>query len=409
MTGAPHEEHRTTSALQRRFYLHIGAPKTATTYLQDLLWRNRATLMSDGILLPGSGPNDHFRAGFDIRDAQRHHLDPGERWDGAFDHLVREAEESDCPTSLISDERLAGATPEQIERVFDRLADFDVHVIYGIRDFAGLLPSEWQQTVKHGNKRSFERWLSDISLHRPTDWFWRAHDVEHVLTRWQPDDPARVRVITTPPPDSPDDEVWRRLARTVGWTSSTDTGHERSNQSLGYVEATLMSRFQGAIPPGTPGPQREWIMRQLVAAELLSDRPSPSPILIPEAHRDWIEREAESRRAFLAASGFDIVGDIDELATSDRRFGEVTTDGREPEMLDAAVGVVGELVARLARETVRADELHAQLAAQHAEIAPEPNRCGRAWGIIEDAAHKVRRYSDRARRVRGGDDVDGAS
>lgn len=34
-------------------YLHIGAPKTGTTYLQNVLWRNRERLRTDGLLYPG--------------------------------------------------------------------------------------------------------------------------------------------------------------------------------------------------------------------------------------------------------------------------------------------------------------------------------------------------------------------
>ena len=37
-------------------YLHIGSPKTGTTYIQDVLWANREALEADGVLLPG-----HYR------------------------------------------------------------------------------------------------------------------------------------------------------------------------------------------------------------------------------------------------------------------------------------------------------------------------------------------------------------
>jgi hypothetical protein len=33
-----------------RVFLHIGAPKTGTTYLQDVLWSNKAELSRRGVL-----------------------------------------------------------------------------------------------------------------------------------------------------------------------------------------------------------------------------------------------------------------------------------------------------------------------------------------------------------------------
>jgi len=36
-----------------RVYVHIGLPKTGTSYLQRTLWRNRAELARVGVYLPG--------------------------------------------------------------------------------------------------------------------------------------------------------------------------------------------------------------------------------------------------------------------------------------------------------------------------------------------------------------------
>ena len=57
----------------RRVYLHIGAPKTGTTYLQDRLARNTRSLSSHGVTLPTRSPVVspglfHFRAALDEAD-----------------------------------------------------------------------------------------------------------------------------------------------------------------------------------------------------------------------------------------------------------------------------------------------------------------------------------------------------
>ena len=42
-----------------RVYLHIGAPKTGTTYLQEVLFTNRARLAEHGVLYPGESRTAH--------------------------------------------------------------------------------------------------------------------------------------------------------------------------------------------------------------------------------------------------------------------------------------------------------------------------------------------------------------
>ena len=37
--------------MTKRVLLHVGTPKTGTSYLQDVLFRNRQTLSRNGILL----------------------------------------------------------------------------------------------------------------------------------------------------------------------------------------------------------------------------------------------------------------------------------------------------------------------------------------------------------------------
>jgi len=58
MTGVPAEP--------PDVYLHVGPPKTGTTYLQDVLWQNQARLGELGVTVPGRQV-DHFQAALDLR------------------------------------------------------------------------------------------------------------------------------------------------------------------------------------------------------------------------------------------------------------------------------------------------------------------------------------------------------
>ena len=49
-------------------FLHIGLPKTGTTYLQSVLWGSKAALARDGFLLPGSGHREHLWAALELQE-----------------------------------------------------------------------------------------------------------------------------------------------------------------------------------------------------------------------------------------------------------------------------------------------------------------------------------------------------
>jgi len=51
-------------------FLHIGLPKTGTTYLQSVLWGAKGALAKDGYLLPGKGHREHLWAALELQVAQ---------------------------------------------------------------------------------------------------------------------------------------------------------------------------------------------------------------------------------------------------------------------------------------------------------------------------------------------------
>ena len=57
--------------MSRVVYIHVGAPKTGTTYLQDRLALNRSALAEHGIHYPALSARDvdHFRPALDLMGA----------------------------------------------------------------------------------------------------------------------------------------------------------------------------------------------------------------------------------------------------------------------------------------------------------------------------------------------------
>jgi hypothetical protein len=66
-------------------YLHVGEPKSGTTFLQQVMWGNRAVLAGQGVLLPGAHAQDHFRATQDLRGVPQAPEDPAGSYEGEWD------------------------------------------------------------------------------------------------------------------------------------------------------------------------------------------------------------------------------------------------------------------------------------------------------------------------------------
>src|SRR5262249_22208570 len=128
-------------------FLHIGAPKTGTTYLQNILFSNRTALRRDGLLYPGNAVRSHFWASQDLRDMAFHgYVEP--QVSGAWDRLVGEIRNFGG-AAIIDHEILAAASAAQIDRALADLDFADVHIVLTARDIARQLPAAWQERIKN--------------------------------------------------------------------------------------------------------------------------------------------------------------------------------------------------------------------------------------------------------------------
>lgn len=308
-------------------YLHIGAPKTGATYLQRVLWHNREELARDGVCYAAVDPEEHFRAAVDLRAlpwGNQEHPEYAGAWQAVADRATA------WPgRSVISNELLAAATTPQIHRVVDSLAGAEVHVVYTLRDLARMLPSDWQEQVKHRHALSWEEYLHDV-IDAGGDselgaWFWGLHNGPAVLARWADVvTPARVHLIIGPPASAPADRLWERFAAVLGLDpGGYDVAVEPMNISLGRAQTELLQRVNARVA-GTAIDQR---YHELVGAVLvdgiLRQHGDPTPVRLPGDRLAWLTKRSEQVVAALASSGYDVTGELDELLP-------------EPELLDPA-------------------------------------------------------------------------
>lgn len=304
--------------MSRRVYVHIGAPKTGTTYLQDRLGRNARRLAAHDVHIPTRAPlmssgTFHFRAALDLL-GQDWGGRPGHA-EGSWDALVRRVRRAGG-TSIFSHEILAPAAPEPVARLKRDLGDAEIHVVYSARDLARQAPAGWQESVKQGRRWRFGRYLTRVRAGR--SWFARAFDLPAVLSTWGNGlPPDRVHVVTVPQAaavEADPDLLWNRFCRAFGidpaWAPEDS---ERSNTSLASAETQVLRALNeriGRDAQNTPG--YDALILGMLADETLGGRNS-RPILLPPKFHDWARERGEEWVEWLEQSGVDVVGDPAEL------------------------------------------------------------------------------------------------
>jgi hypothetical protein len=303
--------------MSRRVYVHVGAPKTGTTYLQDRLAKNAKSLAAHDVHLPSRAPMMstgmfHFRAALDLM-GQDWGGPPGHA-EGAWDAMVRRVRRAHGSV-VFSHEILAPAKPEHVARLKADLADDDteLHIVYSARDLARQAPAGWQESVKQGRRWKYRRYLRQIVTGSP--WFARAFDLPTVLSTWGNGlSPEQVHVVTVPHGDAGSDLLWGRFCRAFGidpaWAPEDS---ERTNASLGSAETQVLRALNERIGRTTRNhPGYDALILGMLADETLGGSDS-SPILLPPKLHEWARERGSAWVEWLEQSGVDVVGDPADL------------------------------------------------------------------------------------------------
>jgi len=298
---------------RRRVYLHVGAPKTGTTYLQDRLTLNASTLSRHGVHFPSRNrltdtQRFHFRAALDLL---------GEDWGGepghaagAWDAMVRRLRRA-SGSSILSHEILAPAPAAAIERAMADLEGREVHIVYSVRDLGRQLPAAWQESIKQGDRWTFHTFLNRVE--KGTPWFFRALDLPRVLSRWGAHlPPERIHVVTVP--HQRDETLWLRYCEALDLDPAwAPVDSDQDNRSLGVAETQLVRRLNRRVPRRERrGATYDRLIRELLAQENLARR-SSAPVRLAPDRFPWAEEQAQLWIDWLVGSGVHVVGDLEDL------------------------------------------------------------------------------------------------
>ena len=337
--------------------LHIGLPKTGTTSLQRGLALNRDALLAAGVCYPGTAFNhrDQVAAlmqrplGWRTRGAKLHDR-------GLWDRLmaqVRRAESDGVRRSFISHEFCCESTDDQAARFVEELGADRIHVAVTLRGFAELLPSNWQQFVKAGYTKGFDRWLKDVLTPRPRQstvkTFLRRNDQAAIVDRWvRLVGPDRVTVVIADKtrPAQLISAFESMLGLPAGATAARPVGGYVANRSLSSAETELVRRVNSVVhQQGYDWLRYTQLIRHGVIArmqECRSPGETEAKVVLPEWAAEAAAQRAEQYTRAIAESGCRVIGELSTLTAAVSSVPRVPDVDRVP--IEAAVEAVSGLL-----------------------------------------------------------------
>jgi hypothetical protein len=371
--------------------LHVGLPKTGTTFLQGVLAEHRDRLRAAGALYPFIGPAGMFRGAVEVRGSHEKFGLAAEEVAGTWRALCERAHGFDG-TTVISHEVLAGATLDQVRAALEPLGGLPVDVVVTARDLGRQATAHWQEEVKLGDTWSFadleRRQLRadtgpdegpDAGGRRPH--FWHAQDFADALRRWSSVlPPERVHLVVCPAPGAPPGELWRRFAEAAGLDGDLvpddELGTDAANRSLGTLQVALLravnAELAGRLDPRT----YNRVVKKGYAERVLAAEPGSRP-RTPYALGEVLEPATRAWLADVGGRGHPVHGDPAELLPVLGAPGDPWPDDVDP----------AELAAR------RPDEVARTLLAQ-AETEETPDTSRRAVGRLRGLVSRRTRGPD---------------
>jgi hypothetical protein len=357
--------------MNRVVYLHVGAPKTGTTYLQDRLAANYDSLAEHGVHFPRgplgreAGPS-HFRAALDLL---------GQDWggpsghaEGYWDALMRRVRRS-RGTVIISHEILSAAPADKVARAMADLEDSEVHVVFSARDVARQVPAFWQESIKQGRRWRFKKCLAAVQ-NDDDAWFWRSQSVPKVLARWGAGlEPDHIHVVTVPRTGGAPEVLWQRFCTVFGidpaWAPSES---ERVNPSMGIPETALIRRLNRRLgEKGLTEYHHMTLVREILVHQNLANREGRKATLPPDLY-PWASEVAEGWIEWVEGSEVDVVGDLEDLRPTPPPDGARWIDPDRPNQ-GKVIGAALDALVAMTEEAASRPDPNAQLSARMSRAA----------------------------------------
>lgn len=299
----------------RVLYLHIGLQKTGTSFLQRTFWDSASELSRQGVDLVPSTKLAVFRLMLDVRGRFDPSIDPPSVGTSVarLPGQLRKAHGD----ALISQESLAAATPDQIERLLAATAGHDVRAIVTLRDLGRQIPSAWQQTLQTGKSEPLGRYTRRLrTTHGTGAAMWANFDAPAILQRWSAHIPAdKITVVTVPPGGSDPRLLLDRFCSVMG-VAAEDLNVDltsRGNRSLRAEQAEVLRRVNDLLPAEFKRRNVYGDLGKRYFAVKVLGSDSGTRIQLPDALYDWCAEVSQQYVDHIRHGGYRVVGNLDDL------------------------------------------------------------------------------------------------
>lgn len=306
---------------RRQVFLHIGAMRSGTTFLQQVLGHRREELGTEGVLFPGQG--QYARQVAAVRDIlELPGSLPAAEFAGAWARLRAEIAAWDGGRSVVSVPQLSLARRGQVEAVVDSLAPAEVCIVLTARDLGRVLPSSWQETLQNGSTSSWPQYvaavLDDVGAEARTadQRSWRQHDLLDIVRRWSAVVPAeQIQVVTVPPVGAAPKELWHRFCAAIGIDSVDHPVPDvrlETNRGLGRQAAEMLRELNLRLEDRLQPDEYVHCVKRPIARRALRRLPF-APIPLPTEHAARVLEKSEEVVTGLRGRGVKVVGDLRDL------------------------------------------------------------------------------------------------
>ncbi len=335
----------TVVVIMSTVFIHVGLPKTGTTYLQGRLWRNRDHAMTQGLLYPGKWIDDHFHAATHLQPeryldwAAPEHAD---KWPAMIAQM-----RSWSGRSVVSHELFANAGPAHIRRLVDDLSFADVHVILTVRDLGRQVPSVWQENVKNQRRATLDEFVESIGRAGGDEPFWEFQDHVRIAADWAAEvGPERVHIVTVPAKGAsvPGDGLWERFLAVLSVDPASLPAKAASdNSSLSAAQTEFLRNLNTRLQPEDVEWHRyERLVKNVLIGEVMFAVDGGAPIGLTAAQQQWAAAKSDEMVRQIIDAGYPVHGDVDDLRVA--VGGDAAAPVSRDEAFDAALDAIAQWV-----------------------------------------------------------------
>lgn len=214
-----------------QFVIHIGLPKTGTTYLQHAFTRLRSALAAHGVVYPDrwGSLNGHF----ELRNVLEGDIPQAEI--EAFVALHR----GGARQVLLSSESLAEASDVALRHLFGLLAGQPPLIVVYCRRWSETIPALWREVVKYGSNKTLPEFAL-FCLHDPVSAV--RTNFGGVLDRWAAVfGHSSIRIASYNQVIDTGGDLFAHFCRCfLDWPDPPASGVGRVNESLDMIETEVL-------------------------------------------------------------------------------------------------------------------------------------------------------------------------